>query len=105
MSLRAGKEEELKAVQVACGFRDKQHLIAFILQGYTHLQYRLHLIALSIVSNSCSVNLNVYILPSDILSCLPMQVLVIVILHPLNIFTNSEQEDPYGGADQKTCIA
>lgn len=92
-------------MQVACGFRDKQHLIAFILQGYTHLQYRLHLIALSIVSNSCSVNLNVYILPSDILSCLPMQVFVIVILHPLNIFTNSEQEDPYGGADQKTCIA
>ena len=74
-----------------------------------HLQYRLHLIALSSASNSYLVHLNVYILPSDVFTCilsfcLLMQVLVIVMLHPLNMSANSKQEDHDSGTDLRKCI-
>lgn len=62
-----------------------------------HLQYRLHLIALNRASNSYSIHQSVYILPLDVFTCvlsccLLVQGLLIAILHPLNISTNSSQK-------------
>lgn len=73
------------------------------------LQYRLDLLALNTASNSYSVHLNVYMLPSGVFACilsfcLLLHVLVIVMSHALNISANSKQEDPYSGADERTCV-
>ena len=85
-------------------------LIALILQAEdVRLQYRLHLTALNIASHSYSAYQSVYILPSDVFVCIlsfcPLvQVLVVVMLHPLTVSANSKQGDPDSGADQSMCI-
>lgn len=94
---------------MACEFREKQYFSSLDSSRVRCAS------AGQILSNShqqCTrllLSAPVCILPADVFTCTrrqkdKIQVLVMVMLHPLNIFTNNTQKNPYSGADQRMCI-